>query len=302
MRIMLKRGKQRELILLAKKNSWPALAKQVGMNPVYLCNEVSNEKVLLDEKLYKKLEKIAKVDFSEYVLKRLEDNWGKKKGGRLSIGNKKKIKIPKESEELAEFYGIMLGDGNSTKIKDYKKGTYMIRIVGDHRYDKDYLINYVGSLIKTLFDIEIKYGRFKETNAIFIQVHSAELIQFLEELGFKPGNKIKNRLEIPKWIFDNPLYLKRCVRGLIDTDGSIFRMSKKDKNLLRISFTNYNPKLISGCQNAFTSLGFHPSKIISKKQFFISKKEDIEKYLREIGFSNSKHIYRLQKFRDSPIV
>ena len=45
--------------------------------------------------------------------------------------NTKRISIPKKDEKLAEFIGIVLGDGN---LNAYKKGkkvrTYMVRIAG----------------------------------------------------------------------------------------------------------------------------------------------------------------------------
>ena len=65
-------------------------------------------------------------------------NWGQRKGGLMSKGSLKEIKIPKKSKELAELVGIILGDGNINYFKKGKKiGTYMLRISGDKRYDYD---------------------------------------------------------------------------------------------------------------------------------------------------------------------
>ena len=114
------------------------------------------------------------------------------------------------------------------------------------------------------------------------------------------GNKIQNKSTIPKWILENEKFLKACLKGLIDTDGSVFRMSQKDFNLLRISFTNFNVELLNDVRLAFIKLGFNPTKIICNKGFFISRKDDIIKYINEIGFSNEKHITRYKHF--SPVV
>lgn len=152
-----------------------------------------------------------------------------------------------------------------------------------------------------MFNIKSHSGKFKKQNAIYVEAHSRNLIEFLEYKGFKPGNKIKNNLTIPNWIWENNLYLKSCLRGLIDTDGSIFRMSKKDPNLIRISFVNHNATLLNDVRKAFLKLGFHPSKLINRRQFYISRQEEIKKYLKEIGFSNNKHLNRVKGFY-SPIV
>ena len=78
-------------------------------------------------------------------------------------------------------------------------------------------------------------------------------------------------------------------------------MSNKDPCLIRISFINYNSQLLEDTRGAFIKLGFHPSKIINKKRFYISRQMEIKKYLKEIGFSNKKHINRLKQIQ-SPMV
>ena len=302
MRLKLKKGKQKELIKKFKEEknlSWDGLSKFLGVKVGRIKSYV-NETVLIPKDFYDRLD--LKKEFSKYIILELEDNWGRIKGGLNSEGNTKTINIPNDSELLAEFYGIMLGDGNSHKTQFYKtrknkRGTYMIRIVGDSRYDKNYLFNYVKPLIEKLFKIKVHDGKFKKQNAIYIEAHSLKLINFLESKGFKPGNKIKNKLAIPQWINKDNNYLKACLRGLIDTDGSVFRMSRKDPGLIRIGFTSYNPLLLENVRSSFIKLGFYPSKIILNKQFFISRKECISQYLKEIGFSNNKHLSRLNKFR-----
>lgn len=303
MRIKLYRGKQKELFKKVKeKLSWSELSKLLGLSKDYLRLDVQKEKVLLSEESYKKLCKLSKLNFDRYIINRLKDNWGKISGGKISKGKTKEIMFPKDSEELAEFYGIMLGDGNLNKTKSYRVGTYMIRIVGDYRFDKEYLINYVKPIIEKLFSIRVRIGKYKKENGMFIEAHSVRLVEFLEKKEFKSGNKIKNQVTIPLWISANKQYLKACLRGLIDTDGSIFKMSNKDPKLMRISFTNLNKTLLKDTRNFFIKLRYHPSKIINNKHFFISRKGEIVKYLKEIGFSNQKHTDRLQKFKDSPVV
>jgi len=176
----------------------------------------------------------------------------------------------------------------------------MLRISGHKKNDYDYLTRYVRNLIKNLFGTESKISK-RKGNDLSIIVHSRKLIEFFVRFNLKAGNKIKNQITIPKWIFENESYLRSCVRGLIDTDGSIFRMSKKDPNLLRINFKNFNQKLLRDTRAAFIKLSFHPSKIIGNNVFYISRKKGIVRYINEIGFSNMKHLKRFKEFNSSVV-
>lgn len=297
MRIRLQKGKQKELISLAKNGkSWRELTKIIEKNQHYLSFDMYNELRLLDEKDYKTLCETAKVNFDEYILEKLNDNWGRSKGGMNSRGvSIKQIRIPKRDERLAEFIGIVLGDGNITcYIRGKKVRVYQVNIAGDKRWDKDYHLIYIRRLCKELFDIESKEKLSKTQNARHLILSSKILVNFLLENGLKPGDKIRNQSTMPKWIWKKKKNLRACIRGLIDTDGSIHRMSNQDPNLLRISFKNHDATLLNDTREAFIKLGFHPSKIILGKNFCLSRQKEITKYLKEIGFSNNKHKNRFK--------
>lgn len=217
-----------------------------------------------------------------------------------SSGNTKYVHFPKQSTELAEFVGILLGDGN---INAYKKGkkvrTYHIKIAGDYKTDKGYHIEYIKPLCEKLFQINAREIRLIKQNERFIVMYGKRLIEFFREMGINPGDKIVNQSTIPEWVYKRKSYIRACLRGLIDTDGSVFRMSRKDPNLIRISFKNANRVLLDDAREAFTGLGFHPSKV-TWRTIFISRQSEIRKYLKEIGFSNDKHKARMQRF--SPVV
>ena len=58
-RILLKKGKQKELVEIAKKGiSWDKLATKISCNSHYLSNELRNEKRTLSKEIYDKLSKI----------------------------------------------------------------------------------------------------------------------------------------------------------------------------------------------------------------------------------------------------
>ncbi len=228
---------------------------------------------------------------------------GRIKGGLNSSGSLKKIFLPEYSAELAEFIGIILGDGSIQSYKKGKKvGVYSVRIAGDLKLDHDYHINFVKPLGEKLFGLKAGIHEKLQGNEVLTCFYSKNLVEFLGDMDLRSGDKIINKLRIPRWILENEDYLKACLRGLIDTDGSIFRMSQRDKNLLRIGFTNHNIELLNDTRDAFKKLGYHPSKIIKDRAFVISRQSDVTKYINEVGFSNDKHGSRLHKFLFSPVV
>ncbi len=298
MRIRLKKGKQRELINRAKKGrTWAELSKNLELSPGYLRIDLTTERRLLSEESYKKLCKIAKTNFDDYITEKLEEGWGRAKGGKNSKGNTKTVMLPEENKELAELFGIILGDGHLEAPKENNKNrSYAIKIAGHLEEDKDYLSEYVSGIIQRLFNERPSIKRAEKYNTLFLVIHGKKLIEFLNLKGLQSGNKKHNNQGIPNWIKNNREYLALCIRGLIDTDGSVHRMSKRNKNI-RINYTSYIPRLLKDFREAITILGFNPSKIIKERQIFLSRKEEVARYSREIGFMNKKHLKRLENFR-----
>ena len=168
-----------------------------------------------------------------------------------------KIKTPRHNRNLAEFLGILFGDGSSYRREIVKKiRDYQIRIAGHSSNDKDYLINFVKPLAKDLFGIEGKiHPHYNEDiNCLYLKLNGKLLSYFLENIGFPPGNKIKNRLVIPNWIKTDTSYLTAFLRGLVDTDGSIYRMSNKDPQLIRLAIKNFIPGFLDSLNSCLQEL------------------------------------------------
>ena len=87
MRIKLDKGKQRELILEAKGNkTWKEISKILRINEQYLYRELMNEKRLMSDRIYNQLCNLVNKDFDRFILEKLDDNWGRSKGGLNSLG------------------------------------------------------------------------------------------------------------------------------------------------------------------------------------------------------------------------
>jgi len=301
-RIKLIKGKQKELLNEFKKGknlTWKQFSEFLGVSKTALLGWYREEN-LLPSKIYYQIDMTH--EYKKHILEIKDESWGRSLGGINSRGSLKKITTPEKSKELAELVGIILGDGNIFSYKKGKKiGVYSLRIAGACKEDKEYHLNYIKPLCARLFDIKVAIQEFPHKNERFVSLYSKELVKYLEQIGLKSGNKLKNKITLPRWIFDSKDLLNACIRGLIDTDGSVFRMSKKDPHLIRINFTSYNPCLLEDVRLALIQLGFHPSKI-SFNKINLSRKEDIVRYLNQIGFSNPKHQKRFDEFKNSPVV
>ncbi len=295
MRIKLAAGKQRELIELAKNSkTWKELSQILNLAEGYIRNELRYEYRILSENSYRELCSLTGKNFSAFIVETFKDSWGQSKGGIISRGKTKEVFFPKESVKLAEFFGIMLGDGNLTKLKSYKVGTYQIRIVGDSRHDKNYLVYYVKPLIEELFNIRVGVMKHKNQNAISLYCTSRELSNFLEEKGFKPGDKIKNQLTIPSWIKKDNDFLRKCLRGLYDTDGSIYKLT--NQNTYQICFTSHNPVLLKDVRNFLLGFDIKVSKLVDNRKIYLTKRSELQRFLKLVGFSNRKHLDKVRKW------
>lgn len=98
------------------------MSKILGISLFYLSHGIKNEEVLLSDKVYYSLCKLVNLNFDDFIIEKLEDNWGKSKGGMNSKGSTINILKPAHSCELAEFVGAVLGDGHVFYRKGKKLG------------------------------------------------------------------------------------------------------------------------------------------------------------------------------------
>lgn len=299
MRLKLKKGKQAELVLLAKGNkTWEGLANILGLSELYIRHDLKKEKRFLSDLIYVEMCKIANVNFDDFIVEKFSDNWGRVKGGKLSSGKTaKNVNFPESSEKFAEFYGAMLGDGNLNKTKGYKIGTYMARIVGDQKLDYEYHIGFLKPLMEELFGLSVKVGK-QGRGTMYITIYSKLLVNFLEKKGFMAGDKIKNKLNIPGWIKENNDFLKACLRGLYDTDGGIYQLN--NQRTCQIAFTNHNPVLLKDVRDSLIKLGIIPSNIVAGRRVYITKRSELQKFLKLVGFSNPRHSNKVKMFNLVP--
>ena len=151
---------------------------------------------------------------------------------------------------LSEILGIILGDGSIRYDEvNYRYGIN-ISLNGIDEYEY-YL--YVKKILFNYFQSEISEFWYKDlTNAsgdekgVTVSIYDKYLTQLLLEEGLKEGDKIKSGVSVPAWIKADKTYVKRCLKGLVDTDGYIGVVKTKNPKFSKIvvTFTNRSKNIV----------------------------------------------------------
>ena len=269
-------GTQKELLVYFKNllnMTWVKLAKVIGVNKsmvFFYCNDTCKMPIRHVEKLCL----LSNSNINDWQLKTKS----------IPCCVRKTISLPVHNESLAEFAGILFGDGCLSKT------SYATYVTCDARLDYEYVTSIVCSLFKDLFDVVPKLRIQK--GAVHCYVYSKSLFDFLStNLDFPMGEK-KNKLIIPSWIIKNRRYLTSFIRGLFDTDGGVHR---HHKNSIQLGYTSADPIFLKQVYFAMKSIGLDPKKGKYDVWFF---GKAVDAFFNIIEPKNPKHLFKFKKFKD----
>jgi len=192
------------------------------------------------------------------------------------------------SKELAEFIGIILGDGEI-----HKDGT--IRISFDPKKDENFLYRRVFVLIERLLGNEISFESDKR-----VAFYNKDFVKFLEfECNLGSGSKSKSNISIPDWCLESKEYVKSVLRGLFDTDG-YFGHWGGSIELMFGRFSDRCTNLVKDIEMCLTLLGIGFSTKHTKDGRYrirMHSQRDIIRFFNMVGTSNIKHIVRFLLWR-----
>lgn len=192
------------------------------------------------------------------------------------------IKIPnKYTENLAEFFGIMLGDGHISHFQ----------IVVSLGNKEEKYAKHVSLLIKKIFKTKAKIS-LRNTGYRDVYLGSVDLTSWLFKKGLV-SNKVKSQAGVPLWIFNKDKYIKSFLRGFFDTDGSVYKI----KYGIQISFCNRSLPILKSLQLMLKRLRYNPSSI-SLYNLYLTRRKDVKRFFEEIKPSNNKHIDRYFKIEN----
>ncbi len=197
------------------------------------------------------------------------------------------VRLPPKSKALAEFVGIVLGDGGITK----RQVTITLHGIDDKEY-----VGFVTKLIMRLFKLNPSLTGRKNDRAVDITISRTKLVNYLtEKLSLRIGNKVKQQVNIPDWIQENKNFKVSCVRGLIDTDGCIFthkyKVRNKEYSYKKLSFTSRSEPLRQSVFQILQEMGLKV-RLTKKYDVWIDSPHEVKRYLSIIGSHNPKHLKR----------
>ena len=196
--------------------------------------------------------------------------------------HRKQVTLPSHSVELAEFFGIMIGDGG---INNSWQANITLNSIKDLDYSR-----YVYKLIKRLFSITPYGFTYKTKNALRILINSTSIVDFLISQGLLQGDKLAQGLSIPTWILQDETYKSACVRGLLDTDGCLYIhkhvVAKKPYRNIGLAFSSYSPRLIYQVAAIFEENGIMPHISTRGTDIYIYRAASVARYLDVFGSSN----------------
>lgn len=328
-RIKFAKGAQARFLFAIRKYlnlSWPQLSERINIHPRCF-SDWRRERYTLPKFVFNRLVKLTGKVVLIPAYKVLPDFWsiekaarkggqvlaekyggpgtpeGRRKGGANSqiqrrlypesyrqCNLRKKISKPRNSAELAELCGILLGDGG---INSNNQAVISLHKEHDRKYAE-----IIRQSAKSLFAIEPTVYPRRRKNVIEVVLTGVNIIEFLLSKGLSKGNKVKHQVDVPLWIKKRLDFSTSCLRGLIDTDGGVYyhRHSIQGHQFsnLGLQFSNRSKPLLQFVQNTLLALGFTPK--IDSRYVSLYKEDEVFRYVKQVRFHNPYHMERAKQF------
>ena len=203
-------------------------------------------------------------------------------------------------ENLAEFIGIVAGDGHLNCYSRNNWRYYSIVITCNLNEDKFYFNNVIQSKFKKLFNTCLNITCNKKKNYFNAYNYSKAIVNYINKNFSIPiGNKSSD-VNIPNNIMESGKLVLFFIRGLADTD---FSLSFKNKGKLHdypvIKGSFKSRILVDNLNKSLTNFGFCTNVCFNERNFdkrfgkgyerhsiYLSGKNNLEKWISLIGFNN----------------
>ena len=196
-----------------------------------------------------------------------------------------------KNSDLAEMIGIILGDGNL--YYNEKQHKYFLRISSNRDEEINYR-RYTSDLMQRVFGFTPRIINKLDRKGTDLIIQNKIIVEQLIKMELKTGNKVKNQVNVPFWILEKGKYIIACLRGLFDTDGSIY--IRNTQKTFGLNFKSGSLPLVKNFKEMCESLSIKTQKIPNPKiyinpdtekvfyayQVTIENKFDISKFLNII--------------------
>jgi len=196
-------------------------------------------------------------------------------------------------KDLAEVAGAFAGDGSL-----YANGSgYLFEIRGPKNELPYYEI--LKPKFEKILKIELKIVKRSYNGGYVIGLRSGKRIVydiFHKKLGFPVGSKSRI-VKVPKIIFSNEKLWIYYLRGVFDTDGSIY-LRKAGRKMRQIQpvvdICSLSVKHLKQINFMLKGLGF--SSWMEKTKVRMAGKSTLERFFKTIKPNNNKHHLRYRRF------
>ena len=216
------------------------------------------------------------------------------------------------TSDVAADTGIHIGDGHLLIRQQGVDTVYAYDVTGNAIDDQLYLLSHVVPTVERAYGLH-KFGVHLDSGRTWMYVifFSKNMALFKHNtLGLPNGRKLN--LSIPQPILDDSRLMKYCAREILSTDGLLgFCTASKNRlhkypriqikmtagvvleQLAKFLVQQISMKVSCRMNTESTEVNRRPRYILQ-----INGLDDVEKWRKEIGFSNPSHISRLMVFEE----
>lgn len=187
-----------------------------------------------------------------------------------------------ENEEWAELIGMVLGDGHLSEKSYFRGDRYVtnnsLTLSFDSRDSE--LKERATFLLKKCIGRTPSVNPVSHASAVDLTIYGKEVVEAFKKSGLETGNKVENQVSVPKWIYAENAFAEACLRGLIDTDGSVYKRSEDGYDV--VYFKNRSMPLLENFEELCDLIGVKTSSA-GKYAVQVPSQEEVEKFLSKVN-------------------
>lgn len=212
---------------------------------------------------------------------------------------------------LAEVVGFFIGDGCLSKSprmnRPSESKTFLL--TGSSNRNSEEYFNHLNNILFENFKVKCNLYHRKDNDVFLLRTGNKDIINFFLSLGYSFGPKSRT-IFIPQEILKNRLLTISCLRGIFNSDGSIYRRYSKRysshpkhySNLFNIQFKSMSSILINQINNILEEEEIKCNKIIVDKTtnayvLRITSQKDVLKFLDTVQVNHPYHKEKIKRIQ-----
>ncbi len=203
------------------------------------------------------------------------------------------------NEDMAEVVGAFIGDGCISAYREGNRRRTVVLFTGNWKNDEAYYREKIVPAIRERFGGARRIYHRKDDNSLRYVLCDRRIIDLFVMLGMPIGVK-GNRLRIPSEIRADDRLARACIRGIFNTDGSVYRRYSKRypgqarpyRNYAVIQFKMESRHVIRWLKRSLESHGLKVNRMTKVSNCLVIRITDqnsVKRFVGEIGFTHPYH-------------